>query len=97
MKRITRKVFYNKALHKDLLANSYTQATSTCRVQLGLETPLAEALVSNLPESDWDAERIVNLYNQRMQIEEGFRDTKNERYGLALNYCRTTSIKRVEI
>ncbi len=54
-------------------------------------------LVSNLPKSEWDAERIVNLYNQRMQIEEGFRDTKNERYGLALNYCRTTSIKRVEI
>ncbi len=45
-------------------------------------------LVSNLPESDWDAERIVNLFNQRMQIEEGFRDTRNERYGLALNYCR---------
>jgi len=54
-------------------------------------------LVSNLPESTWDATRIVNLYNQRMQIEESFRDTKNERYGLALNFCRSQHIKRVEI
>lgn len=54
-------------------------------------------LVSNLPESAWDATRIVNLYNQRIQIEESFRDTKNERYGLALNFCRSQHIKRVEI
>ncbi|WP_057181840.1 hypothetical protein [Colwellia sp. MT2012] len=32
-----------------------------------------------------------------MQIEEGFRDTKNERYGLALNFCRSSSLKRVNI
>ncbi len=57
MKRITRKVFYNKALHKDLLANSYTQATSTCRVQLGLETPLGEALVEEYSYS------IVKTHN----------------------------------
>lgn len=54
-------------------------------------------LVSNMPELEWPAERIVNLYNQRMQIEEGFRDTKNERYGLALNFCRSSSLKRVNI
>ncbi|WP_157447795.1 transposase, partial [Colwellia sp. MT2012] len=54
-------------------------------------------LVSNMPELEWPAERIVNLYNQRMQIEEGFRDTKNERYGLALNFCRSSSLERVNI
>ena len=32
-------------------------------------------LVSNLPEENWFGERIVALYTQRMQIEEGFRDT----------------------
>lgn len=54
-------------------------------------------LVTNLPQDDWFAERIVALYTQRMQIEEGFRDTKNERYGLALNFCGSQCIKRVEI
>lgn len=54
-------------------------------------------LVNNMPALEWPAERIVNLYNQRMQIEEGFRDTKNERYALALNYCRSSSLKRVNI
>ena len=54
-------------------------------------------LVSNLPEENWFAERIVALYTQRMQIEEGFRDTKNERYGLALNFSGSQCPKRVEI
>lgn len=54
-------------------------------------------LVSNLPKEDWFAERIVALYTQRMQIEEGFRDTKNERYGLALNFSGSECCKRIEI
>ena len=32
-----------------------------------------------------------------MSIEEGFRDTKNERYGLALNFCGSECPKRIEI
>lgn len=54
-------------------------------------------LVTNLPKDEWFAERVVALYTQRMQIEEGFRDTKNERYGFALNYCGSRCTKRVEI
>lgn len=54
-------------------------------------------LVTNLPEEHWFAQRVVALYAQRMQIEEGFRDTKNERYGLALNYCGCRCTKRVEV
>ena len=54
-------------------------------------------LVTNLPQEDWFAERIVALYTQRMSIEEGFRDTKNERFGLALNFSATQCNKRIEI
>lgn len=54
-------------------------------------------LVSNLPEESWFAERLVGLYIQRMSIEEGFRDTKNERFGLSLNFSGSKCPKRVEI
>ncbi|ABU71116.1 IS4 family transposase [Vibrio campbellii] len=54
-------------------------------------------LVSNLPGETWFAERVIALYTQRMSIEEGFRDTKNERYGLALNFSGSASPKRIEI
>ena len=54
-------------------------------------------LVSNLPEESWGAERLVALYTQRMAIEEGFRDTKNERFGLSLNFSGSHCPKRVEI
>lgn len=54
-------------------------------------------LVSNLPKEIWFAERIVSLYVQRMSIEEGFRDTKNERFGLSLNFSGSQCPKRVEV
>lgn len=54
-------------------------------------------LVSNLPEKRWPARRLVALYTERMQIEESFRDTKNERYGLALNFAGTRCEKRLQI
>ena len=37
-------------------------------------------LVSHLPEAYNTAKRIVKLYRFRMQIEEGFRDSKNQQY-----------------
>ena len=54
-------------------------------------------LVTNLPKDDWFAQSIVALYTQRMSIEEGFRDTKNERFGLALNFTGSQCPKRIEI
>ena len=54
-------------------------------------------LVSNLPQEDWPAERIIAIYTQRMQIEESFRDTKNERYGQALNFAGSHCTKRIEV
>ena len=54
-------------------------------------------LVSNLPQKDWPASRIVGLYSTRMQIEEGFRDTKSTRYGLSLALCGSRDCARLEV
>ncbi len=51
-------------------------------------------LVSNLPEAFNTAKKIVKLYRYRMQIEEGFRDTKNQQYGIGLAQAKSKSAKR---
>lgn len=44
----------------------------------------------------FSAEAIVHLYAQRMKIEQGFRDTKNERLGLGLTRSRSHGQRRLE-
>jgi len=39
-------------------------------------------LIFSLPEGVSTPKKIVNLYRYRMQIEEGFRGTNNQQYGL---------------
>ncbi len=51
-------------------------------------------LVSSLPESLNTAKKVVRLYRYRMQIEEGFRDTKNQQYGIGLAQAKSRSAKR---
>lgn len=51
-------------------------------------------LVSHLPEFLNTAKQIVRLYRFRMQIEEGFRDTKNQQYGIGLAQAKSKSTKR---
>lgn len=51
-------------------------------------------LVSHLPESLNTAKQTVRLYRYRMQIEEGFRDTKNQQYGIGLAQAKSRSTKR---
>ena len=43
------------------------------------------------------AKKIIELYGMRMQIEEGFRDTKNQRLGFSLNETRTQRCKRLAL
>ncbi|WP_198266049.1 transposase [sulfur-oxidizing endosymbiont of Gigantopelta aegis] len=38
--------------------------------------------------------KVVRLYKFRMQIEEGFRDTKNQQYGIGLAQAKSKSAKR---
>jgi len=51
-------------------------------------------LVSHLPKAFNTARKIVKLYRYRMQIEEGFRDTKNPQYGIGLAQAKSRSAKR---
>lgn len=54
-------------------------------------------LATSLADDPGSAERVVELYKQRMQIEETFRDLKGHRWGFALRYARCNSAKRLEI
>jgi hypothetical protein len=40
--------------------------------------------VASLSLHSFTAKQVMKLYQARMQIEEGFRDSKNHRYGLGV-------------
>lgn len=44
-----------------------------------------------------NANKIINLYKKRMQIEQNFRDDKNERWGFGWRYSRTKNPERYSI
>jgi len=52
-------------------------------------------LASSFSPDDATAKQIIQLYRTRMQIEEGFRDIKNQRTGFALTETRSRSIERL--
>lgn len=54
-------------------------------------------LCTSLPLNRTLAKKAVNIYRQRMQIEESFRTMKNEHYGLGLARGRTYKQARLEI
>ncbi|PMR74003.1 transposase [Billgrantia endophytica] len=54
-------------------------------------------LVSNLPERSTLADKLVAIYRQRMQIEEGFRDIKSPLFGLGFSMHQSRQGKRIEI
>jgi len=54
-------------------------------------------LVTSLEGGIRVASRVKNIYKRRMQIEQNFRDDKNERWGFGLRYSRTLDIARTEI
>lgn len=54
-------------------------------------------LASSLPTSSFNAEQIVRLYSFRMQIEQSFRDMKNNKYGFSFKHTLTRSIKRLNV
>lgn len=53
-------------------------------------------IVTSLDNAYANTRQIINLYKTRMQIEEGFRDIKNSRWGLAFNEARCTTTYRYE-
>jgi hypothetical protein len=53
-------------------------------------------IVTSLDNTYANTQQILNLYKTRMQIEEGFRDIKNSRWGLSFNEARCTTTYRYE-
>ena len=47
--------------------------------------------------SSCPAKTVIDYYATRMQIEEGFRDIKNTRYGLALRFTGTRTTQRLKV
>ena len=54
-------------------------------------------LATSLPHHRVAGRQVKNLYRQRMQVEETFRDMKNHRWGFGLRYARSNSGKRLEV
>lgn len=54
-------------------------------------------LVTSLPYACDIALNVVNIYRQRMRIEENIRDTKSPRYGFGLKESRSRSTERMKI
>ena len=63
----------------------------------GTQRGPSEAHATSLPHDCRTARRVVKLYGLRMKIEEGIRDTKNVRWGFALQYARSRRVARLEI
>ena len=53
-------------------------------------------IVTSLDNRYANTQQVLNLYKTRMQIEEGFRDIKNSRWGLSFNEARCTTTYRYE-
>lgn len=54
-------------------------------------------LVTSLPQARDNPNHIVNIYRQRMRIEENFRDSKCPHYGLGLKKSLTKAPERMDI
>ncbi len=54
-------------------------------------------IATSLGLQDYGAKQIMTIYQQRMQIEEAFRDLKSERYGLGFAASQTRAPQRLAI
>lgn len=55
-------------------------------------------LISHLPQNwDNDPRKVVRLYKTRVQIEEAFRDTKNAKLGVSLEFANSKTPERFDI
>jgi hypothetical protein len=54
-------------------------------------------LATSLKHGHTLAKRVVNIYRARMQVEQNFRDMKNQRWGFGLRDSKTENSNRLEI
>ncbi|MGE0207202.1 MAG: IS4 family transposase [Candidatus Babeliales bacterium] len=80
---------------KKNLAGKKIQCSSSLKHEKRESEPLL--LASSLSSDKISSKQIVNIYQKRMQIEEGFRDLKNERSGFSLRQNRSMSLGRLSV
>lgn len=54
-------------------------------------------LATSLPVSGNIAKKVVAIYKQRMQLEEGFRDMKSHQFGLGFEYSKSVKKDRLSV
>lgn len=54
-------------------------------------------IATSLKKSDFSGSEIKNIYKNRMQIEQNFRDEKNPRFGFGWRFGRTNDMKRIAV
>lgn len=54
-------------------------------------------IATNLSPNDYSPKKIMQLYGKRMQIEEGFRDLKSDKFGFGFTISRSHNVARLNI
>lgn len=85
----------NKNRHKRNLNKKISASGKSKRYSNAAKEPWV--LVTSLPQTRDNPAYIVNIYRQRMRIEENFRDTKCAHYGQGLKHSLTKSPQRMAI
>ena len=88
-----------KGLSSQRPSSAMSVRRPNCNQQKGYRKSAKEPwlLVTNLSSHTFSTAALVGLYKRRMSIEEGFRDTKNEYYGLGISRSRSNSLKRLRV
>jgi hypothetical protein len=77
------------------LAGKKIQCSMSKKHEKGANDPWL--IASSLSIEEISAEKIMVLYEKRMQIEEEFRDLKNTRNGFGLRHCRSFKVERLNV
>ncbi len=85
----------NKGRHATNPDGSRKQSLMSLKHAKGASDPWL--LATSLPATTNLAKRVVSIYQQRMQIEEGFRDMKSNRFGLGFEYNNTIKPTRLSV
>jgi len=85
----------NKNRHKRNLNKKISASSKSKRYSKAAQEPWV--LVTSLHQAPNNPNHIVNIYRQRMRIEENFRDTKCPHYGLGLKHSLTRTPERMAI
>lgn len=83
-----------KGRHKRKRRGGISNCTMTKKQRVQANEPWL--LISHLPEHLNQPSMIVGFYKTRMQIEEGFRDTKNPQFGVGLSMACSTTPERYD-